>query len=75
MGSKRLDSAGDYLRHGYRVRIDCLGCGRTMILAPLTLLEQCRQRGWGHSMAEIERRLKCGDCGGRKVRIGPAFGA
>ena len=74
MGSKRLDSLGDYMRHRYRLRVDCLGCKKVAILQPITLLETCRQRGWGHQMGEVEQRLRCGSCGSRKVRVGPAFG-
>lgn len=74
MSSKRLDSTGDYLRHGYKLRIDCLGCKRVVVMDPLKLLEQCRQRAWPHQIASIERRLKCSGCGAKTVRVGPAFG-
>lgn len=73
MSSKRLDSLGDYLRHRYKVRVDCLGCRKVVILQPIVLLEQCRRRGWSHQMHEVAGRLKCGSCGSREVRIGPAF--
>lgn len=75
MGSKRLESLSDYHRHGYRVRIDCMACRRVVILAPLPLLETCRKRGWKPSREVLERRLRCGDCGARKARLGPAFGS
>lgn len=74
MSSKRLDSAADYLRHGYRLRIDCLGCKRVVIMEPLPLLEICRARSWPYQIGAIERRLRCSVCGGRTVRLGPAFG-
>lgn len=75
MGSKRLDSLGDFLRHKYRLRIECRGCNRIVIKEPLALLELCRRRGWGHQLPVIERRLRCSRCGGRHARIGPAFGS
>lgn len=62
------------MRHRYRLRVDCLACRKVAILHPVTLLETCRQRGWGHQMGEIEQRLRCGSCGSRNVRMGPAFG-
>lgn len=74
MGSKRLDSLGDYLRHGYRLRLECRGCNRVAIKEPLPMLEMCRKRGWGHQLPVIERRLRCSKCGSREVRLGPAFG-
>ena len=75
MGSKRLDSLGDYLRHRYRLRIECRGCNRVVIEEPLSLLDLCRKRGWGHQLPEVERRLRCSQCGSRDVRLGPAFGS
>lgn len=74
MGSKRLDSLGDYFRHKYRVRIECRACNRVVIKEPLGLLDLCRNRGWGHQLGEVERRLRCSKCGSREVRLGPAFG-
>jgi hypothetical protein len=75
MSSKRLDSLGDYLRHSYRLRVDCQGCRKVAILQPLVLLETYRKRGWGNQLHEVERRLKCESCGSRDVRVGPAFGS
>lgn len=73
MGSKRFDGLGDYFRHKYRLRIECRGCNRVVIEEPLAMLELCRQRGWGHQMGEVERRLRCSQCRGREIRLGPAF--
>jgi hypothetical protein len=75
MGSKRLDAISDYHRHGFRLRIDCRACGRVAIVDPLEIVEQCRARGWSRQMPAIERRLRCSRCGGREVRLGPAFGS
>lgn len=74
MSSKRLDSLGDYLRHRYRLRIECRGCNRVVIAEPLTLLDLCRKRGWSHQIGQVEPKLRCGDCGSKEVRLGPAFG-
>lgn len=74
MSSKRLDSLGDYLRHHYRLRIECRGCNRVVIEEPLAMLDMCRKRGWSHQMAQVERRLRCGRCGCREISLGPAFG-
>ena len=74
MGSKRLDSLGDFHRQGYRLRVDCLSCNRVAILAPLPLLQRCHAEGASHQLGAVKRRLRCSSCGGRKVRLGPAFG-
>lgn len=73
MGSERVDPLGEYMRHRNRLRVDCLACKKLAILQPITLLETCRQRGWGHRMGEVEQRLRCGSCGSRRVRVGLAF--
>lgn len=75
MSSKRLDSLGDYLRHHYRLRLECHACRRVVIQDPLYILNLCQKRGWGHQIHHVERRLRCGECGSRDVRLGPAFGS
>ncbi len=74
MSSKRLDEIGDYSRHGYRLRVDCLGCKRIVIIDPLELVMTCQRRGWSRQIDAVERRLRCSSCGGREVRLEPAFG-
>ena len=74
MGSKRLDSLADYNRHRYRLRVVCVRCRRVSILDPLPLLQRCQARGWSYQMPAVAKRLVCAECGGREVRLGPAFG-
>jgi ribosomal protein S27AE len=74
MGSKPLDSLGDFMRHHYRLRADCLRCKRVAILEPLELLQTCQKRGWSYALAQVEPRLVCSECGAKRVRLGPAFG-
>lgn len=75
MSSKRLDDLGYFLRHGYRLRVDCRACKRVAILSPLPLLELCSRRSWSRQIGDVERRFKCSECGSRDVRLGPAFGS
>ena len=74
MSSKRLDAINDYARAGYKLRVDCRGCSRVVIMEPLELMMTCQRRGWSMQMGQIERRLRCSECGSRDVRLGPAFG-
>ena len=74
MSSKRLDDLGDFLRHNYRLRVDCRGCKRVAILDPIPLIETCQRKGWSRQVGAIEQRMKCSGCGSRDVRMGPAFG-
>jgi hypothetical protein len=74
MGSKRLASLADFLRHHYRLRADCPKCKRVAILEPLELLKTCKARRWSYAIGQIERRLVCLECGSKRVRLGPPFG-
>jgi len=74
MSSKRLETIADFVRHRYRLRVDCLACGRVVVLEPLPILELCQARGWPYRLAVLEPRLVCAECGSRRVRCGPAFG-
>lgn len=74
MGSKRLESLGDYARHHYKLRVDCQ-CGRVVMLDPHTLLAQIMERGWKtYSLEGLVMRLRCQRCGSRPNRIGPGLG-
>ena len=74
MGSKRLDTLSDFVRHKYRLRADCLHCKRTVVLEPLELIGQCQARGWSYGLRAVEQRLVCSECGSKRVQLGPAFG-
>lgn len=74
MSSKRLDSLGDYVRHGYRVRLDCSMCKRTVIQSPQSMIQVCQQRKVSYQIASVQRHLKCSQCGSRNIQVGPAFG-
>lgn len=73
MSSKRLNSLSDYARAGYRLRLDC-ECGRVVLVDPRTILTHCHKHNLPHGLEQVAARLKCGDCGKRPKRIGPAFG-
>ena len=75
MSSKRLDAINDYTRAGYRLRVDCRGCNRVVVIDPLEIVLLCQRRNWSKQIGEIERRLRCSKCGSRDVRLGPAFGS
>lgn len=74
MSSKRLDKLGDFRRHGYRVRIDCTGCRRFVVVEPFVLLQLCQAKHWSTQIAFVEKRLRCVQCKQRGARLGPAFG-
>ena len=75
MSSKRLDAINDYTRAGYRLRVDCTGCNRIVIIDPLEIVLLCQRRNWSKQIAAVERRLRCSKCGSRAIRLGPAFGS
>ena len=73
MGSKRLDKVSDYVRHGFALAVECRDCGQTAKLDAQAISADAVKRNLSRDMAAIERRLRCGKCGKRNVRIGPAF--
>ena len=73
MGSKRLDSIDRFARFGYALSVECRDCGQTAKLDAQAISADAVRRNLSRDMAAIERRLRCGKCGKRNVRIGPAF--
>ena len=71
MSSKRLDSVADYHRHGFDLRVVCLGCGRVIVLDSLELTQALSRANRSRDMAAVERRLRCGECGSGEVKCGP----
>jgi len=64
MGSRRLDSLSDLVRHGLALKVDC-SCGRVVIMNAGKLLEQCQARHVPQSLLALTRHLKCARCGRR----------
>ena len=73
MSSKRLDDVGDFHRHGYSLRVDCLACKRVAVLDALSLVMLCQKNNWSRQIGAVEARLRCSGCGSRNVRCGPGF--
>lgn len=71
MGSKRLDQISDYARHGFDLRVTCLGCGRVIVVDSQALSAKCHRENRSRMMGAIEARLVCGECGGKRVKCGP----
>jgi len=64
MGTRRLDSLTDLMRHGLALKVEC-SCGRVVIMNAGKLLEQCQARGVPKSLLALTRHLKCERCGRR----------
>lgn len=73
MSNKRLDVVGDFIRHGYTLRVDCRGCGRLRVFDPIRIVELCQRNGWSRQTASVEQRFVCAKCGSKDVRLGPGF--
>jgi hypothetical protein len=73
MGSKRLDAISDYARHGYDLRVACSECAHVGVLNARELTQLCIRRGWSRDMRLLLPRLKCRNCGSRRVLTGPAL--
>lgn len=71
MSSKRLDSISDYHRRGFNLQVTCLECRHSVVLDSLALSQACVSANRTRDMGNVQRRLRCAECGGRRVRCGP----
>lgn len=77
MGSKRFVSTRDLGRHGCNMHVQCQNCDHRGELTPWALEEHAkkdRRRYWMASPTELRilaRRLRCSQCGSRRVDWGP----
>ncbi|MFY9350641.1 MAG: hypothetical protein WBL20_17105 [Sphingobium sp.] len=74
MGSKRLDSVADCLRHRVKIILTCRRCGRSRWISPFgdPIFQDTSLRE-NMSPEAVARRLKCGRCGakGPGVKLEP----
>ena len=65
MSFKRIDTAGDLLRFGASLRIECGSCAAANTLSATEVVQRC---GPG-DLERIRRRLKCDRCGRKSARL------
>ncbi len=63
MSTKHIDTAGDLVRFGASVKIDCGSCAASRTLTGAEMVTAC---GAGR-LADCERRLKCSRCGAKEA--------
>lgn len=71
MGSTRLELITDFARKGYRLRVQCRGCGHRELLDPVPIAKQCHARGWRRDLDSLGNRMRCKACGRRGAECGP----
>jgi len=71
VSTKRLHTTGDLSRHGIPLTVRCTGCGHEATLRGMVLDQLCKARNWDRGPSSVRRRLKCGQCGSRKVEMLP----
>lgn len=72
MGSKRLDSIGDYARHGFDLQVWCK-CGHKAKIDADALTQRLHKQGRSLMMMFVEPLLRCSKCGRKDVRCGPIW--
>jgi len=65
MSFKKIGTAGDLLRFGCSLRIECGFCHAATTLHPFDVIQRC---GAG-DLAKIKRRLKCSRCGRKEAQL------
>jgi len=71
VSTKRLQTTGDLMRHGIPLSVRCKACGHEATLRGLALDQVCKARDWDRDLISVRRRLKCGQCGSRRVEMLP----
>ena len=64
-----LDSVNEFARRGYNLRITCGGCGRIIEANAVHMMQELAQRRASMSIARLEERAKCRECGHRGATI------
>lgn len=67
----KLDSVNECARRGYNLRITCDGCGRAVEANAVLMMQELHRHGAGMSIAKLEDRAKCRECGHRGATIMP----
>lgn len=70
MGTKRLDSVADLVRHGLNAQIECGRCRRVVIMPATRLRDQCFAMSIPLNLGKVAQHLRC-SCGHRGARIDP----
>jgi hypothetical protein len=65
----KLDSVNDFTRQGCNLRITCDGCGRVVEASAVHMMQELQQRGASQSIAKLEERAKCQQCGHKGAAI------
>jgi hypothetical protein len=65
MSTKHINTAGDLVRFGASIRIECGSCGSARTLSGTEMVSAC---GAG-SLRNSARRLKCARCGEKVARL------
>lgn len=70
MGKPRFESVEDCQRHSARVRIACMGCGRTRTMTASLLMAMFDRKPKDWRFETIAPRLVCYKCGRNKPGLG-----
>lgn len=67
----KLDSVNECARKGYDLRITCDGCHRAVVTNAVILMQHLHGRGASMSLAKLEERARCSQCGHRGAAVVP----
>ena len=69
MARHSLDSVNEFARRGYNLRITCGGCGRIIEAHAVAMMVELNRKRAPLSIASLEDRAKCRECGHRGATI------
>ena len=68
MGSKRLDTVADLVRHGLNAQVECSRCRRVVIVDAAGLRDRCFAKSIPMKLEIVARHLRC-TCGHRGAKL------
>ena len=68
MAHARFETLFDFARHRANIRIECGKCDHWLSVHPSQMADAF---GWTRRIDDVEARLVCSECGGRRARLKP----
>jgi hypothetical protein len=66
MSFKKIGTAGDLMRFGCSLRIECTHCAAANTMSAIEVVKRCCAGG---DIEQFRRRLKCARCGRKAARL------
>lgn len=70
MGTKRLETVSDAIRHDFDLQVKCI-CGRAEVIEPRDLMPELIKRQSSGRFDDVAKLMKCKRCKRKQCRVTP----